>query len=49
MAGMTKHSALPVLELLRMRLMWSFTLSKVFLDPAWYFYIFWFPEYEAVP
>lgn len=22
-----------------------FTLAKVFLDPAWYFYIFWFPEY----
>jgi ACS family hexuronate transporter-like MFS transporter len=20
-------------------------LSKVFLDPAWYFYVFWFPEY----
>ena len=44
-AVVTKHSALPVLELLRMRFMWSFTLSKVFLDPAWYFYIFWFPEY----
>jgi ACS family hexuronate transporter-like MFS transporter len=24
---------------------WSFTLSKVFLDSVWYFYIFWFPEY----
>jgi len=24
---------------------WSFTLSKIFMDPAWYFYIFWFPEY----
>jgi MFS transporter, ACS family, hexuronate transporter len=21
------------------------TLAKVFLDPVWYFYIFWFPEY----
>jgi len=21
------------------------TLSKVFLDPVWYFYIFWFPQY----
>src|SRR5256885_11290008 len=20
-------------------------LSKMFMDPAWYFYIFWFPEY----
>jgi MFS transporter, ACS family, hexuronate transporter len=35
----------PVLQLLRMRFVWSFTLSKVFLDPAWYFYVFWFPEY----
>ena len=24
---------------------WSFMLSKIFLDPVWYFYIFWFPEY----
>jgi ACS family hexuronate transporter-like MFS transporter len=32
-------------KLLRTRFVWSFTLSKVFLDPAWYFYIFWFPEY----
>jgi len=31
--------------LFRNRLVWSFTLSKVFMDPAWYFYIFWFPEY----
>jgi ACS family hexuronate transporter-like MFS transporter len=21
------------------------TVSKIFLDPAWYFYIFWFPQY----
>jgi ACS family hexuronate transporter-like MFS transporter len=32
-------------RLFRMRFVWSFTLSKVFMDPAWYFYIFWFPEY----
>jgi MFS transporter, ACS family, hexuronate transporter len=32
-------------KLLRTRFVWSFTLSKVFLDPVWYFYIFWFPEY----
>src|SRR5690348_15315050 len=31
--------------LFRKRLVWSFTLSKIFMDPAWYFYIFWFPEY----
>jgi MFS transporter, ACS family, hexuronate transporter len=44
-AAMTKLAPLPVLKLMRMRFVWSFTLSKVFLDPAWYFYVFWFPEY----
>src|SRR4051794_35704570 len=39
------RSPQPVWQLLRMRFVWSFTLSKVFLDPAWYFYVFWFPEY----
>jgi ACS family hexuronate transporter-like MFS transporter len=24
---------------------WSFTAAKTFLDPVWYFYVFWFPEY----
>ncbi len=32
-------------KLFRTRFVWSFTLSKVLLDPVWYFYIFWFPEY----
>jgi ACS family hexuronate transporter-like MFS transporter len=32
-------------RLFRIRFVWSFTLAKVFLDPVWYFYIFWFPEY----
>jgi len=32
-------------KLLRTRFVWSFTLLKVLLDPVWYFYIFWFPEY----
>ena len=31
--------------LFRQRFVWAFTLSKVFMDPVWYFYIFWFPEY----
>jgi MFS transporter, ACS family, hexuronate transporter len=39
-------SAPPPLELLvRSRFVWSFTISKIFVDPVWYFYIFWFPEY----
>jgi ACS family hexuronate transporter-like MFS transporter len=32
-------------RLVKIRFVWSFTLSKVFMDPAWYFYVFWFPEY----
>jgi len=32
-------------RLFRIRFVWTFTLAKVFLDPAWYFYIFWFAEY----
>jgi ACS family hexuronate transporter-like MFS transporter len=35
----------PALKLLRTRFVAVLTLSKVFLDPAWYFYIFWFPQY----
>jgi len=35
----------PVWALFRTRFVWSFTLSKIFMDPVWYFYIFWFPEY----
>jgi ACS family hexuronate transporter-like MFS transporter len=34
-----------VWQLFRGRFVWSFTLSKIFMDPVWYFYIFWFPEY----
>jgi len=32
-------------RLLRTRFLVFFTLSKVFIDPVWYFYIFWFPKY----
>jgi ACS family hexuronate transporter-like MFS transporter len=32
-------------HLLRTRFLAVLTLSKVFLDPVWYFYIFWFPQY----
>jgi ACS family hexuronate transporter-like MFS transporter len=36
---------IPVRVLVRTRVVLAFTLSKTFLDPVWYFYIFWFPEY----
>ena len=35
----------PLLDLIRVRFVWAFLLSKIFMDPVWYFYIFWFPEY----
>jgi MFS transporter, ACS family, hexuronate transporter len=36
---------IPVLDLITTRMVIAFTVSKVFLDPVWYFYIFWFPKY----
>src|SRR6185436_7700932 len=36
---------IPVAELLRMRFIRGFTVVKLLMDPVWYFYIFWFPEY----
>jgi len=37
-----------VLALIKERFVWQFTLSKVFADPVWYFYTFWFPQYLKV-
>jgi MFS transporter, ACS family, hexuronate transporter len=36
---------IPVRVLVRTRFVLVFTCSKAFLDPVWYFYLFWFPEY----
>ena len=36
------------LSLIKNRFVWQFTLSKVFADPVWYFYTFWFPQYLKV-
>ena len=40
-----REPPVPIWLLFRQRFVWVFTLSKVFMDPVWYFYIFWFPEY----
>ena len=32
-------------RLLRHRFVWTCIVAKIFFDPAWYFYIFWFPTY----
>jgi ACS family hexuronate transporter-like MFS transporter len=41
-------SSVPVRLLLGSRFMWQFTIAKIFFDPVWYFYTFWFPEYLKV-
>jgi ACS family hexuronate transporter-like MFS transporter len=38
-------SPISVGKLLRTRWVRMFTASKIFSDPVWYFYIFWFPQY----
>jgi ACS family hexuronate transporter-like MFS transporter len=39
------EAAPPVFGLLRQRFVWSLMIAKIFFDPVWYFYIFWFPQY----
>ena len=34
-------------KLFSTRFLLFFTLSKVFMDPVWYFFVFWFPKYLA--
>lgn len=36
---------IPVGRLVQTRFLLAFTLSKIFMDPVWYFYIFWIPKY----
>jgi len=35
----------PASKVFRSKWVCMFTISKIFSDPAWYFYIFWFPQY----
>jgi ACS family hexuronate transporter-like MFS transporter len=37
----------PVRQLLGTRFVVAFTISKVFMDPVWYFFVFWFPKFLA--
>ena len=48
LAGQGDEPPVPVSTLIRDRFVWQFTLSKVFADPVWYFYTFWFPQYLKV-
>ena len=44
-ASSAGHGPAPLRDLIRSRFVVAFTISKIFLDPVWYFYIFWFPKY----
>ncbi len=44
-AGEVAPTPVPVRDLLRTRFVIMFTISKVFMDPVWYFFVFWFPKY----
>jgi ACS family hexuronate transporter-like MFS transporter len=36
---------MPLRQVIRTRFIVTYTLSRFFTEPAWYFYIFWFPQY----
>ena len=40
-----KAKPAPPLKLMKTRFVFFFTMSKIFIDPVWYFYIFWFAKY----
>jgi MFS transporter, ACS family, hexuronate transporter len=44
-ANTNREPNVPVGRLLTTRFVAMFTLSKVFMDPVWYFFVFWFPKY----
>ena len=46
-ANMPKLKKIPPLKLLKSRFVSSLTLSKVFMDPIWYFITFWIGRYLA--
>ncbi len=46
-AGQAPPRRVPAGQLLTTRFVIFFTLSKVFMDPVWYFFVFWFPKYLA--
>jgi MFS transporter, ACS family, hexuronate transporter len=40
-----KAKPIPVKQLLKNRFVWTLTLSKIFMDPVWYFISFWIGRY----
>jgi ACS family hexuronate transporter-like MFS transporter len=41
----TKEPPVALWVLFRQKFVWSLMLAKLFFDPVWYFYIFWFPQF----
>ncbi len=44
-SGKVKSGSPPLRELFRHREVWGIMMLRFFLDPVWFFYIFWLPEY----
>ncbi|SHJ91139.1 MFS transporter [Epilithonimonas mollis] len=42
-----EQSKVPLSELLKYKVTWSFTIGKILTDPIWYFFMFWLPAYFA--
>ncbi|SIT26414.1 MFS transporter [Chryseobacterium gambrini] len=39
------HEKIPLSELLKYKVTWSFAIGKIMTDPIWYFFMFWLPAY----
>lgn len=42
-----EQSKVPLSEILKYRVTWSFAIGKIMTDPIWYFFMFWLPAYFA--
>jgi len=42
-----EQSKVPLSELLKYKVTWSFAIGKILTDPIWYFFMFWLPAYFA--
>lgn len=40
-----EQSKVPLSEILKHRVTWSFAVGKIMTDPIWYFFMFWLPAY----
>lgn len=42
-----EQSKVPLSEILKYKVTWSFAIGKMLTDPIWYFFMFWLPAYFA--